>query len=313
MLTRCPSCQTTFRVTPEQLKARQGKVRCGECQEVFNALDTLIEAPPLAPMEAALPAQQPASVEEAATLAAADLAPPPAQAAAPAIATRDEAASADTAGEPTDGGGEAEIATPEAPVDTEAPAEPTQLLAESAPEPEAERAPDSAEPAAEPALIEPPRRRVWPWLIGVLAALDVLALQAAMHFRTEIAVLHPETTPLFAAACEIAGCKLSLPRKAELVSIETSDLHPENGGRLGLSATLKNRAPFAQEFPHLEITLTDTADRALVRRVLAPAEYMGTGGAPGAGFSAGREMPVELSIEVADIPAVGYRLYLFYP
>jgi len=45
MKTRCPGCQTTFRVTPEQLKARAGKVRVVEqCQSVFNALDSLAEA-----------------------------------------------------------------------------------------------------------------------------------------------------------------------------------------------------------------------------------------------------------------------------
>jgi predicted Zn finger-like uncharacterized protein len=45
MLTRCPACATHFRVTPDQLKLRAGRVRCGECQHVFNALDTLIEEP----------------------------------------------------------------------------------------------------------------------------------------------------------------------------------------------------------------------------------------------------------------------------
>ena len=43
MLTRCPNCETHFRVTAEQLKARSGRVRCGECQHVFNALDSLVE------------------------------------------------------------------------------------------------------------------------------------------------------------------------------------------------------------------------------------------------------------------------------
>ena len=43
MRTRCPDCQTIFRVTPEQLKARAGKVRCGHCQSVFNALDSLLD------------------------------------------------------------------------------------------------------------------------------------------------------------------------------------------------------------------------------------------------------------------------------
>ncbi|WP_200385516.1 zinc-ribbon domain-containing protein, partial [Rhodocyclus tenuis] len=53
MKTRCPACATTFRVTPEQLKARAGKVRCGQCDSVFNALDTLIdELVVLAPLPA---------------------------------------------------------------------------------------------------------------------------------------------------------------------------------------------------------------------------------------------------------------------
>ncbi len=38
-LTRCPHCQTRFRVTPGQLAAAHGKVRCGHCMKVFNALD----------------------------------------------------------------------------------------------------------------------------------------------------------------------------------------------------------------------------------------------------------------------------------
>jgi predicted Zn finger-like uncharacterized protein len=37
MQTRCPHCQTTFRVSQAQLDAAQGKVRCGKCQQVFNA------------------------------------------------------------------------------------------------------------------------------------------------------------------------------------------------------------------------------------------------------------------------------------
>jgi predicted Zn finger-like uncharacterized protein len=48
MLTRCPSCQTVFRLTSEQLLARQGRVRCGSCLHPFNALDHLAESDPKA-------------------------------------------------------------------------------------------------------------------------------------------------------------------------------------------------------------------------------------------------------------------------
>lgn len=41
MLTRCPNCDTCFRVTPEQLKAARGDVRCGRCFGTFNALEHL--------------------------------------------------------------------------------------------------------------------------------------------------------------------------------------------------------------------------------------------------------------------------------
>ena len=46
MYTHCPECSTYFRITAEQLRAAQGKVRCSNCDTVFNALETLEEALP---------------------------------------------------------------------------------------------------------------------------------------------------------------------------------------------------------------------------------------------------------------------------
>ena len=37
LFTRCPECETTFRVTDETLKKANGQVRCGRCASVFNA------------------------------------------------------------------------------------------------------------------------------------------------------------------------------------------------------------------------------------------------------------------------------------
>lgn len=41
--TRCPNCQTRFRVTEEQLSVARGKVRCGNCLEVFNAIEHQVQ------------------------------------------------------------------------------------------------------------------------------------------------------------------------------------------------------------------------------------------------------------------------------
>lgn len=50
LATRCTACGTIFRVVQDQLKVSEGWVRCGRCQEVFNALESLFdlerEAPP---------------------------------------------------------------------------------------------------------------------------------------------------------------------------------------------------------------------------------------------------------------------------
>ena len=43
--TRCPHCQTRFRVTPAQLELRAGLVRCGACREIFNGRDYLLQEP----------------------------------------------------------------------------------------------------------------------------------------------------------------------------------------------------------------------------------------------------------------------------
>jgi predicted Zn finger-like uncharacterized protein len=48
--TRCPGCNTIFRVTPPQLALRDGQVRCGHCHTVFNGLASLVSlAPQLRP------------------------------------------------------------------------------------------------------------------------------------------------------------------------------------------------------------------------------------------------------------------------
>lgn len=45
MFTRCPACDTTFRLGAGDLRRAQGRVRCGECSSVFNALEYLAEDP----------------------------------------------------------------------------------------------------------------------------------------------------------------------------------------------------------------------------------------------------------------------------
>src|SRR5688500_17780450 len=46
LVTRCPRCNTLYRVVPAQLQARGGQVRCGRCMHVFDGFDALaVEQP----------------------------------------------------------------------------------------------------------------------------------------------------------------------------------------------------------------------------------------------------------------------------
>jgi len=72
-ITRCPHCQTTFRIRLEQLAAAKGAVRCGSCLQVFKAADHLVSDQPKAPVSAkpASPAQPKAPVPPKPSIAAA--------------------------------------------------------------------------------------------------------------------------------------------------------------------------------------------------------------------------------------------------
>lgn len=387
MLTRCPACETSFRVYSEQLKARQGKVRCGECQAVFNALDSLVEefvlnAPneteekgddatpewtdavpqPLtfaATAEAqAAPAEMAEGAEEAEAATAAPYAEPsPEPYAEPAREViTEESFESEPSPEPESLAlGTATADLPQQPqpqlpplpvaettVQIELP--PTIGLTDEAPDVSSE-APAAAPPVSEtefpsastPAstsstdsdfvpdlhLDESPHGwGAWLWASGIIFAIALLLVQGLIHFRVDIATSLPATRPLFLTVCSLLGCSVDLPRKIEQLSIENSDLHPDpehpgKSGRLGLQINLRNRAAFAQTWPHIELTLTDLNERIVLRRMLAADDYL-ISQAPTAaqlaqGIAAKQDVNIELALDIGELTATGYRLYLFYP
>jgi predicted Zn finger-like uncharacterized protein len=298
MLTRCPHCETSFRVTHEQLIPRQGRVRCGACYLVFSALDSLSDEPGgvVMPVAEVLPAQE--EVVPVTVVVAEETPPVPDPAPNPWPFPKPE-----------------RIAEPEPAPEPERIPEP-QL--ESAPEPEAipEPEPETVEPESvpeawsAPEAVAAPRR--WPWAIGMVLLLLLGAGQLIYEFRVELAVLMPELRPPLTATCAALGCEVPYPHRPELMAIESSDLAPADNERLHLTANLRNRAPFAQAYPHLELTLTDTADAPMLRKVLAPADYLPA--EKSAAFFAPRdEVAVSLHFDTPGLSPVGYRLYLFYP
>jgi predicted Zn finger-like uncharacterized protein len=163
---------------------------------------------------------------------------------------------------------------------------------------------------------EPPARSTLFW--GVLAFLAVVAFasQATYRYRTEIAVQVPEARPGLAWACRLLRCQIPLPRRPDLMSIDSSDLQADGRSEnvIVLNAVLHNRAAFPQEYPSLELTLTDEADRPVLRRVLAPADYLEPARATliPQGLAPGAEAALRVSLDGSRSRATGYRLYLFF-
>jgi len=110
----------------------------------------------------------------------------------------------------------------------------------------------------------------------VLTAAVALAGQTAYRYRTEIAAFMPSAGPPLDAACRLLRCQVPLPRRPELMSIESSDLQaePRRDGVIVLNAVLRNRATFAQDYPALELTLTDEADRPFCAAFLRRANIL---------------------------------------
>jgi hypothetical protein len=292
-------------VHAEQLAIRAGQVRCGKCHRVFDALEHLksdsritraspadqerVDASDVAPV-----AQLPLNSEVEETRDLESEVPP-----YTVLPSNAEEATAALA--------EEEEAVPEA-------VEPATALPEG-PEEEVSYGASAFDFGPKAAADATQRARRWPWLVAALFLISILLLQATYHFRTALIVLFPEIRPYAAEFCARLGCELPLPRRIEQISIDASDLQADtaNTNIMVLTATLKNRAVFEQQYPSLELTLTDAQDRPVVRRVLTPEDYLGAAVATQAGFAATSEVAVKVFIESSQVKATGYRLYLFYP
>jgi predicted Zn finger-like uncharacterized protein len=152
---------------------------------------------------------------------------------------------------------------------------------------------------------------------AVLAAVAVAA-QFTYRFRAELAATAPQVRDSMRALCRPFGCEVPLPRRAELMSIDSSELQADarREGLIVLNAVIRNRARFPQDYPALELTLTDEADRPVLRRVLAPGDYLEQGRRDELirqGITGGTEAVLRVFLDTSRTRATGYRLYLFYP
>jgi len=163
------------------------------------------------------------------------------------------------------------------------------------------------------APIDPSRRRLY--VAGIVALSLAIVIQLVAEFRDALAARVPATRPLLAGACRVVACKVEPMKDTAALSIDASDLQadPAHRGLLILSATIRNRAGHPIAYPYLELTLTDSNERIVVRRAFAPPDYAGGTADFQQGIAANGERLVKLFIDASATQQAGYQLYLFYP
>lgn len=270
LVTTCGHCKARFRVSPQQLNARQGQVRCGKCHEVFNGFQAL-ERFPDDDTGAHLLAAEEAKEREAALRRAAARAPSPPPLPAGAEPPEVDAAPAAPAPEP----------------------EPEELTLEMPPR-------------------KPPARA---WWFGVALLVVVVLAELAFAFRGPVAQRYPALRPALEAACQPLRCTVPWAREDGMLKLEDSELLevPGKPAEIALGARIRNLASVAQEYPHIELTLTDNTGQPAARRVLRPTDYLGRPVLPGEVIGPGAEIALQMRLETRELRATGYELLLFYP
>ena len=154
-----------------------------------------------------------------------------------------------------------------------------------------------------------------PRIIGALLLFIGALAQATYTFRNQIAARLPQSKPALIAACAIAGCKIEWPTQIDLLTIESSELQalPNNSNTFSLTLLLRNHGSSTEAWPNIQLTLNDENERAVVRRIFIPREYLGSAAEMEKGFPDNTEQTAKVFFTLAQLKASGYRVYLFYP
>ena len=327
LATRCMSCGTVFRVVQDQLKVSEGWVRCGRCNEVFNALEGLFDlerdaatpwsasaAEPLAEGSPALPAgggeesgedyRDPMLVDK---IDAQLLSPRRSgfgalAGLAPAERRHEDFADArfDTHPPAEDSAGDLSVASL---------GEPRAAAPPSDDDDDRTDAPEFVRAAEREERWRGSRARS---LFAVAALLLLLGLagQVAHHHRDRLAAQWPSTRIALGAWCTVVGCTIGAPRRIDDIVVESTSLtRAPVPDAFNLSVVLRNRSDLPLAMPWVDLSLTDAAGQLVARRALAPQDFRVASSTLGAGA----ESALQALMAVGSGRVTGYTVEIFYP
>lgn len=309
LATRCSSCGTVFRVVQDQLKVSEGWVRCGRCNEVFNALEGLFdldrETPPeWEPDDREEWAQQPAPAATAATDE-----PDHPETRDPRLVDKIDAELFGQRGREPDASGLTALSAIDA----------HDRLADTAASLDREAIDHPLDADDEPPdfLRRAERAQRWqrPWVRAVLASLSIvllasLGLQGAHHFRNDVVARWPDAAPSLAAWCEAIGCSIGAPCHIDEIAVESTALsRVGTSDNYRLTIVLRNLSGLVTAMPSVDLALTDAAGQLIARRALSRSDFAS---APPQ-LPAGGEATLQTALSAGATRITGYTVEVFYP
>lgn len=325
LITRCPACQTSFRVVPDQLRMSEGWARCGQCAEIFDAASNLQSEAPALGDEAAVDISVDFSADSAVgseaerEIALEPPASPPfvshlSEQAQEAMALK--SALQEIVAARTGHHSEVEPSKPDSTAQGSRAVDSTRPI--SSEDVDAQKSDISFLrnlQTRDHKSVKSAWHKAWvrvTLVVVCLALLSGLGAQMMVHERDRLATLFPNLKPILDTACSHLGCTVSTLRQIESIVVETSSFTRVRGDIYRLNLALKNAAPFELGMPALELTLTDAQDQALLRRILLGSELNpGNKLAPNAEWTGAIDLTVRSGSGLDRI--AGYRVLAFYP
>ena len=298
-ITSCPACETQFLLSTKHLKAYRGKVQCGHCEHIFNAKNRLTEASD----NIQSTAEYHANLETSKQTTSSNFEDKPINAVLDGVLgavpnledlNTNSVLYAD-ANDPFIG-------------------EQTHINIEDNYSYEGE-SPIAIDDLSTDSKFRPRKTKLKIWLLLLsLCLISLAALQTVYFLRTKLAAEYPQFKPYLVQACSYLQCSIDLPKNVDLFTIDDSDMQESEpyAKVVDFSSLLINTANYTQTYPNIELTLTDTNDQPVVRRLIKPSEYLNASTNMAAGIASKEEVRVKLAINVADLTVAGYHVLLAY-
>ena len=148
---------------------------------------------------------------------------------------------------------------------------------------------------------------------GSVVLLLLLFLQVMTTFRNPLAAQFPQWKPTLVALCKLSGCQVDLPAQIEALSIEQGELQTLKEQTFSYVSLLRNQSRSVQAWPSIELILNDANDKPVLRRVIAPRDYLPATIDVSQGFAPRSEQTIKLYFALDQLTASGYHIAIFYP